>query len=239
MPRLRADLPPLITGVAPVNATTLTSALSTLGGEWLLVQGSQLGPSTLSPTSISAYYTGLSPADGVTVVTYPAAVTASPNQTSIQVLTVPGVGANLVFCVTIAGQTGCSPTGVAAYALPVVLGVSGLPAAGASGAGGDLFTLTASGLGPLTVAGATYSPVVSYGGANGLAMTASCLARTALTAQTTIQCRTAQGAGGPYAFAVCVGVTGQCGPPSSLAVANLSYAAPFITISGYRGPARE
>lgn len=150
------------------------------------------------------------------------------------VQTVPGVGPDLVFCVTVAGQTGCSFGPVAAYAPPVVTEISGLPPAGATGAGGDLFTLTCVGLGPLTVAGAAYLPLVSYGGPSGLAIAASCSPRSSGTAQTTMQCRTAQGAGGPYSIAICVGLTGQCGTPS--ATANITYAAPVV--SAYRGPLR-
>lgn len=73
------------------------------------------------PTSlVSAVFTGVSPVDGATPVSYPAAVVSSPNETSILVLTVPGVGPGLSLCVTVAGQTGCSIGSVAAYAPPVV-----------------------------------------------------------------------------------------------------------------------
>ena len=219
---------------------------------------------------VSAVFTGVSPVDGATPVSYPAAVVSSPNQTSILVLTVPGVGPGLSICVTVAGQTGCSIGAVAAYAPPAVSGnrrtarvlrpcdvkllrcashllhlpppqvlaVSGAPTVGVSGAGGDLLTITCAGLGPLTVAGATYFPVVSYAGPTGRALTATCSARVSATAQTTIQCRTAQGAGGPYALAVCVGLTGQCGAPSSIAAANITYAPPQLSAGGYRGPTR-
>lgn len=118
--------------------------------------------------------------------------------TRIVCSTVPGVGANHKWTVTVAGQTSAASVNTTSYAPPVVSGFSGLTEF--STVGGTGVTITGSNFGAQgTNVTATYGP-----SSNVLAYTAfNC---SVLVAHTTVLCHTVEGRGTSMQWQVCATV---------------------------------
>ena len=212
-------------------ATVLSSVpdpnnLLTAGGQQLLLNGANFGGFV---SGVSVTYTGPSPLPAAGLITYTANV-VSVNHTSMLLITSEGLGAGLVFTVSVGGQSGTSPSVIASYAPPLITAISN--PGPYTGAGGQNFVLTATGLGPMTFPGVigTYTPTVQYGqvGAPSYWITAQGCNRIYASRGTTISCATDVGAGAGLVLRVCVGSTGQCSAPS-LPPITVSYALPVLT----------
>lgn len=206
----------------PAISSTLQPTLGflTSGGSPVTLTGTNFGPLSTSPLwtatgqRVSATF---GPAPSFAYYTASAcAVTVAHTQMTCTVGV--GVGAQIFFLATVAGQQSAVSPAATNYVPPSL--TSFLPAAGVwHTAGGQLITLSGSNFGASTVnlTNVTYGPA----GQTGKYQAAACNITTPFT---TIVCATAQGVGASLLWFATVGL--QVGTVSSF---SLSYAAPVIT----------
>ena len=202
------------------NATLALANLPTIGGTTLIVTGTNFGGNTANVIAVS--YS----ANKAGALTYTASCARSPatSTTTLQCVTVPGVGSNLAITVSIEGQSsGATNITGFGYAPPVITSVSG--GQNMLTSGGDALVITGTGFGP----GQPSPDWVRYGlvtgGATGPTKYAA-LKCAVVAVDTQITCVTAPGTGGstPYSLQVSVG-----GQSSAVFAANIFYAPPMIT----------
>lgn len=194
---------------APVITAIFAQLLQTLGGDAIVVSGSNFGPT--GTTVVMAY--GAYSATSCQVTT---------NQILISCVAAPGVGAGYTATVTVASVASLSSTARLSYLPPVLTDAVGTGAVGADTAGGDPVTLAGSQLGPVgTTPVVTYGPVASSGKYTAVACTVS-------VASVQIQCTTAPGTGAGYAWVVTIG--GQSSFAAAYNGTRMSYHAPIIAL---------
>ena len=135
--------------------------------------------------------------------------------------TAPGVGAGLVWAVTIGAQSSAASNATSSYAPPSVSDYAGPGAVGADTVGSQAVVIGGQNFGPL----GTIPDSATYGGPNSTEFTATGCSVT--TAHLTITCLTAPGAGASLKWFVTVGGQASVYPTTS-------YAVPLIT--GLSGP---
>jgi hypothetical protein len=185
--------------------------LSTTGGNTITLTGSNFGPadgtvavSAIYGSSLVGYYT----ATGCSVVR---------SHVNITCTTVVGIGWNLTWIVTVAGQTSPRSSATNRYVTPSLSTIRGTGASQAITTGGQLFTITGSHFGPTT---STAKPVVTYGDTGTEYIASSC---TVTLTDTQIVCLTGEGTGADLMTIVKIG-----GQPSSAFAGNMSFAAPVV-----------
>ena len=98
--------PPRILSIVPVLSSTNLSALSTNGGQDLLLVGSSFGPQPMFVEGLNESFVFLEHVTyGITGNEYTPVSFRTINHTHIVLTTSPSIGRNLVFVVTVAGQS--------------------------------------------------------------------------------------------------------------------------------------
>lgn len=232
---------PTINGIGPRDETQSATSLSTAGGQILIIDGDDFGPSTQVHSSISVSATSETP---LGVVRYVFMV-VSISHTTLTVSTPPGVGAQLRVKVVVGGQV--STGGDAqhlAYATADISSIQPVPnsqvaVSKLAGAGGDAVLLIGSNFGPMTLSinGATvaYAPHSTYGVPLDTFTTYAFVncSRAAESCHTRMVCLTAPGIGYNLSVTMVSPVSLQTSLPSA---PLLSYARPTITsVNGGRG----
>ena len=201
------------TSYAKATVTSITAPqLTTAGGEAVRVVGTNFGPganqfaTTTQNTHhiVTAEY-GDNAGDGLW---YKAACNVLTPHTTIECTSVPGVGANLKWRVTVGGVTGLLSSVTTSYKAPKVLLIRDSEGAvGASTQGGSVVTLEGSDFGPATPTGGRMAQFGATYGVSGASKAdwytgASC----AVTVpHRTITCLTAVGTGSGFSWVVRVG----------------------------------
>lgn len=203
---------PTITSLTAVSSITDKNNLLTVGGERLILGGSNFGS-----TGATLSYIGPSPyQNGFTIRYTP--IIQSQNDTAIIFTTAPGAGANLQFSVTRQQNNATvSSLPLASYAPPVIYNITGVGSVdpyALKPQGGELLKITGRNFGPRTYPGYTtiYTPWVRYGGTPGTYFWMSACSRTATDFDSVISCRTTTGGGTNHSVRVNGGYTGQWSP---------------------------
>ena len=231
--RYQSPLVASLSGLGAVNAPTT-------GGTSIVISGNyfgpltQLGPSGLpaaDPQSIGftlplASYSrdagSLPPASARTAPVMQALnCFVSVDDVQIICTTAPGVGAGLVWAVTIGSQTSAPSNATSSYAPPSVSDYVGPGAADADTVGSQAVIIDGHNFGPL----GTVPDSATYGGPNATQFAATGCVVT--TAHLVITCSTAPGAGAALKWLLTIGGQASVYPTTS-------YAVPLIT--GLSGP---
>ncbi len=115
--RVRSYAPPYVSAVVPVLPSVNVSALSTDGGQQLLLIGDNFGP----PATPDAGYGFLqSVTYGVTGTEYRPLAFSTLNHTHVLITTAPGVGQRLVVVVTVGGQSSLPSAVGLGFAQPAI-----------------------------------------------------------------------------------------------------------------------
>ena len=168
--------------------------LSTLGGESIVITGTNFGPATSSPSDVSFTY-----GNGTTLQATGCIVAAETAHTRLTCSAAPGVGAFLASAITVGGQTTMASRApfVLSYSPPIVTGLRG---AGSSfdTNGNVLLGIIGSNFGPIgTIVNASYiRPDGRFYFATDCRVT---------VAHTSIECLVAPGTGAGYIWSVSVG----------------------------------
>ena len=213
---------PSISNLIPVTPSTSKTALLTVGGEQLMLIGSNFGP-----TGAALSYIGPSPFQNGFTIRYSPVITLQ-NDTNIIFRTTPGIGANLQFTVTRSSNsaTYTSPA-LASYVIPTIRNISG-PTYALKPTGGDTIQLYGSNFGPRTYPGYAniYTPTVRFGGSAGTYGWMYSCTRGVADFDSVMTCRVPVGGGTNHSVRIQSGVTGQW----SVANANVtvSYVTPTV-----------
>ena len=228
------------TSYARPTVTAITApALTTEGGEVVVVEGTNFGPGHVAVASaelntfhrVTAEY-GDNAGDGVW---YAAACTVATPHTQLECVSAPGVGANLVWRVRVGGSTGGVSTATTSYLAPkITLIRDGEGAIGASTRGGERVILEGTNFGPATPTGARAAQFGAvYGVAGSPASSWFTAASCAVTVpHRTVSCLTAVGTGAGFSWTLRVGDQASAEfLPSfrSGSVLGTSYAAPIVS----------
>jgi hypothetical protein len=129
------------------SVTTPVLALPTLGGATFDITGTGLG---LTPTAVSVTYVGGSVGMARWSHTVPPGTcTIVSAGTALRCPSLPGVGANYTFTVTVDGGVSNASASTLSYAPPVINSLSGEGATGADTAGGAIIVLRGANFGPV------------------------------------------------------------------------------------------
>lgn len=194
---------PTVTSLAaPTGAPYNVTALGTLGGQRVILSGTNLGPATTGSAVGAGQLTlSLSYYDESGQFRYTASCTKAaqgdPHSTA-ECMTAPGVGRQLSFSVNVCGQSSpFVPLSGARYAPPRLLDVSGPGASRANTEGGQLVQLSVQEVGPVNF----YTDIpqavtlVQYGNPGRMQYNASrCYVSFASTTGSEITCLTSPGA---------------------------------------------
>ena len=209
--------PPVIT----LATTAFPSAMSTMGGESLVLEGTDFGPVFVT-VQFSNGTLSVQPAPAVSVtyvnsigLTYapPCAVVQNGPGTRLSCATAAGIGFGLNMSVVVGQQASLVFSTTLRYASPVISSVSGMSQADTEG--GQQITIAGQNFGPwqFGVQSVTYG----HGGVEYVG--ASCQ----VVMQTLVTCRSAPGVGKNLAFLMSVG-----GQVSYLFPSTASYAPPSV-----------
>jgi hypothetical protein len=195
---------PSITAITvPLAASYTPTTLANVGGQSLVLQGTNLGPAFVqgSPLLPAAVYAN---------AMYSYAVTCTKSiqaaaHTQMSCITAPGVGASFAWTVNVCGQTSVLTANITSYAPPVITSISGPGSLDATTEGGQAVTVTGSNLG-VEIFGVPSSSIIQsvvYGKPGVLQFTAeSCSVSYASTSLTTLACLSAPGTGRGHAWQV-------------------------------------
>ncbi len=227
--------PPQLLGISGAGSRYA----NTDGGQLIFLSGSNFGPASATagvvndglitvvygPASNSASYTA------VNCTVSSASISAS----ALQCITAPGIGADLYWSVTVAGQAAASPAGPTSYGPPIVSAFDGPGSRNAVTAGGQTVTIYGSNFGPLgTVVSARYTtnkavatPLVVLAGAGTAANGSEVVDFPAtgcvvVEAHRRINCSTNEGAGDGIVWLLTIGNQTSQSPVTS-------YAPPTVT----------
>jgi hypothetical protein len=200
-----AETGPISYAAPAVSA--ISGALTSSGGDEILLYGTNFGPAASGGT-ISVTY---APTDGTTYTA--SSCTIVTDNTLIHCYSAPGSGCCLAWTVTVADVTGSPSTATLSYNAPVITGISVTGAL--STAGGETVTITGTGFGMdnSVVPTATYGPTgVEY-------VATGCMLSSGIA-----MCTTAPGVGANQGWEITL-----AGVTSGLSTAQTSYAPPSIS----------
>ena len=216
---------PIIRGIRGIDAKTDPMNLATAGGNLLVLDGANFGPS-----GARLSYSGPSPfTNGLNIGYRP--VVLEQNDTAIIFQTSAGLGANLRFTVRTAGNVTQTSAPIGAYRIPVIQNITtltGLTPFSIKPSGGDTIILSGTDFGPRTLPGIAtiYTPTVRFGATAGTYGWMYGCTRSALTYATQMTCRVPVGGGTNHSVRIQVGVTGQWSVPNPNV--SVSYITPTL-----------
>lgn len=201
----------------------------------LIVNGSNLGPTSTPASSLLVTYAGAGGGASQLVFTALAcSVPASASSAAIICLTAPGAGAGLLVSVSVAGQAAPAFAGDSIAYRPPTLDALGGRTALAGTPGGDAIVITGDQFGPVStnVVGIGALPLVSasYGYPADAVLRYAAASCGVTTAHTTMTCLTAPGTGAGLVWAVTVANQSS----ARLLTATTSYAPPTVAL--FSGP---
>jgi hypothetical protein len=239
--------------------TDRRTAMSTRGGELVIVQGSGFGPvgTTVSAVYAGAGYDGMTassasspPSGDATSVGGPYSARScyvAKAHTTVHCVTAPGVGRKLYWNVKVGTSAGALKTGLyqaapASYERPRVIGISGAGAFRASTEGNQPLILSGSSFGPSTfavptngdVAPSQYTPMVYYGPSTQPMRYTASNCRVDGDSHGRIVCNTVAGTGSGFVYtAVLAAFDSAAYKPDGPLGASAGYAPPVV--SSYSG----
>lgn len=195
-----------------ISSRTGGTSMATSGGATVTFHGSNMGP---VGTTVTATYGGSDGTKYSTTCTVPA---ANPH-TRVECTSVAGIGSNLGWIVSVAGQPTDVTTGSrrTSYTAPSISSLSGTSLSALPTAGGTTVTIEGNNFGPSS----EDIPSVSYGSESATYEASDCV----MTVEhTTLECDTIVGTGASHEWRVVVG-----GQTSAVAPSTTSYARPSIS----------
>ena len=223
--------PPSLSAIIGAAPSTSLSSLSTLGGEDIVLSGSNFGPLS-APLPIITLGWSLAPSDGSYIYTLMRCRRPMDSvlaHVQVTCSSVAGVGSGLFVAINVGGQSSspahdyanyynasAPPPMLLSYSPPSISRVSGPGALNADTAGGQSITLFGSGFGPAALNGVSSSSVLSvYWGTGGAGVRYGPFGAVACAVvdTNTINCLSDEGTGAGYAWSVCI--AGQCASSSS------------------------
>jgi hypothetical protein len=225
--------PPGIKGLTVGAPDYTLSSLSTIGGDIIVITGTNFGPfdvpvgsgTLLAP---SVVYAG-GPNGQLGYEAVGCTKTVSTTHTRITCLTAPGAGTNFAWKVQVCGQWSSPSTATTAFSPPVITSVSGTGKTGASTEGGQQLSIFGTNLGYIAFASSEAAIVVTsvqYGPYPHLGFVAdSCRVIDASRAGCRIDCLTSQGTG--FNHSLQANIAGQV---SNVFTSAVSYGEPVISL---------
>ena len=203
--------------VPHVQQLSGTLVMNTRGAETVTLSGRDFGP---LGTPVAATY-----GQGTCTEYTATACTVLEAHTKASCKTVPGVGKDLQWCITVGEQTSDPSEPTTRYSTPVITKVLGAGTSRARTEGGDYILLQGDFFGPLDTDDFSYM-VVEYGPSAQEYVAVNCALR---TPHTQIECLTAPGTGKDHSWRLWID-----GQWSAVNPAMTSYAAPVVGY--YEGP---